>query len=112
MITVQGGAQRRRVSDAPPGAPFTVIFRGERMPGAWRTARPARAGAVIADRRDGIHRGTTTDAAVQVDPAKAASDMDTGPLACYPSGRDDRRSCVQVLGWTAPKIRDPGAAEQ
>ncbi len=31
-------------------AHFTVIWRGERMPGAWRTARPARAGAVIGDR--------------------------------------------------------------
>ena len=31
-------------------APLNVILRGERMPGAWRTARPARAGAVIGER--------------------------------------------------------------
>jgi len=45
-ITLVGGAQRHRGSDANTVSALTVIFHGERMPGAWRTARPARAGAV------------------------------------------------------------------
>jgi len=37
----QGWRLRHRVSDASLGARFTVILRGERMPGTRRTARRA-----------------------------------------------------------------------
>ena len=48
-ITAQGWALAPiALATRPQGAPFTVILGGERMPGAWRTARPALAGAVIA----------------------------------------------------------------
>jgi len=42
----QGWRLRHRDSDAPLGAPLTVSLRGERMPGARRTARSVLAVAV------------------------------------------------------------------
>ena len=49
----QGSAPARQVTQ-PEGAPLTVIFRGDRMPGARRTMRPllqARSPGCITDRR-------------------------------------------------------------
>src|SRR6266699_1550263 len=65
-ISVKGGACAIAVGDAPLGAPLTVSLRGDRMPGAGRTARsvvlerssvsalervPAVCGSGAADRR-------------------------------------------------------------